>query len=76
MQMNQCSPHEAIAFLAQVHPLLDHPLTPSRQTLLMLAASNSSINLLKATLARKPSINMTDSIGRTAMHYAAAAGNL
>ena len=76
MQMNQCTPQQAMVFIAQIHPLLNHPLTPSKQTLLMLAASTSNNNLLKAALAHSPSTNSQDSIGRTALHYAAAVGSV
>ena len=41
----------------------------------MLSASISSVNLLKATLQYKPELHLKDSIGRTALHYAAAVGN-
>jgi len=72
--MNQCTPQVALAFLAQVHPVINSPLSPSKQTLLMLAASISSINLVKATLSYKPNVALKDSIGRTALHYSAAVG--
>jgi ankyrin repeat protein len=74
MQMNQCTPQNAIAFVNQVRPILNAPLTPSGQTLLMLAASISSINLVKAILSCKPNVKMRDSIGRSPLHYVAAVG--
>ena len=42
----------------------------------MLAASTSSLNLIKATLHFKPQLHLKDSIGRTALHYSAAVGNI
>lgn len=76
MQMNQCSPQNAMAFLNHVRPALNIPLTPSGQTLLMLAASISSVNLVKAILASKPDPSLRDSIGRTPLHYAASVGSI
>ena len=75
MQMNQCSPQAAISFLHKVRHLLNTPLTHSGQTLLMLAASTSSINLIKAALQYQPNTQLKDHIGRTALHYAAAVGS-
>lgn len=74
MQMNQCSPQTAAAFVNQVRPALNITLTPSGQTLLMLSASISSFNLAKAILACKPNVKIRDRNGRTALHYAAAVG--
>ncbi len=74
MQMTQCSPAAAHAFLAQVHPCLDLPLTPAGQTLPMLAASISSLPLLHAALPYRPNLSARDSLGRTALHYSAAVG--
>lgn len=76
MQMNQCTPQTAKAFLSQVKPIINYPLTPAGQTLLMLAASISSANLVMAILSNKPDIKAKDSIGRTALHYAAAVGSI
>lgn len=76
MQMNQCTPQQAMGFVTQIRPVLNHSLTPSKQTLLMLAASTSNLNLLKAALSHSPPANTPDSIGRTALHYAAAVGSL
>ncbi len=74
--MNQCNPQTAIAFLNQVRPVINTPLTHSGQTLLMLAASISSIHLVKALISFKPDVMIKDEIGRTALHYAAAVGNI
>jgi ankyrin repeat protein len=76
MQMNQCNPQTAMAFLNQVRPVLNVPLTPAGQTLLMLATSLSSINLVKAILSYKPDVKLKDSIGRSPLHYAASVGNI
>jgi len=76
MQMNQCTPQTAMAFVAQVHSIINMPLTPSGQTLLMLAASISSVNLVKAVISSKPNLQIKDSIGRTALHYAASVGSI
>lgn len=76
MQMPQCTPQDALSFVNRIRPVLNHPLTHSSQTLLMLAASISSINLVKAALHFQPHIHLKDSIGRTALHYAAAVGSL
>ena len=76
MQMNQCSPQTAAAFVSQVRPVLNSTLTPSGQTLLMLSASISSVNLAKAILSCKPNVKMRDRNGRTALHYAAAVGSI
>jgi ankyrin repeat protein len=76
MQMTQCTPQNALAFLQQVHPVINTPLTHSRQTLLMLAASISSTNLVQATLRFKPELHLKDSIGRSALHFAAAVGSI
>ena len=76
MQMTECTPQAAFSFLQQVHPVANAPLTHSRQTLLMLAASISSTNLVRATLHFKPDVNLKDSIGRTALHYSAAVGSI
>jgi ankyrin repeat protein len=76
MQMNQCTPQIALAFVAQVHSVINVPLTPSGQTLLMLAASISSVNLAKAVISYKPNFQIRDSIGRTALHYAASVGSI
>ncbi len=72
--MNQCTPQAALAFVNQVRPVLNVPLTSSGQTLLMLAASMSSINLVKAVLSCRPNVKMRDSIGRSPLHYTAAVG--
>ena len=74
MQMNQCTLQAAITFVNQVCPLINAQLTSSGQTLLMLAASMSSINLAKAILGCKPNVKMRDSIGRSPLHYSAAVG--
>lgn len=74
MQMNQCSPQTATAFVNQVRPALNSALTPAGQTLLMLSASISSLNLARAILSCKPNVKMRDRNGRTALHYAAAVG--
>jgi len=74
--MNNCTPQTALAFVAQVQPVLNLPLTPSGQTLLMLAASISSVNLVKAVISYKPNLQLKDSIGRTALHYAASVGSI
>lgn len=42
----------------------------------MLATSISSVNLVKATLHFKPELHLKDNIGRTALHFAAAVGNI
>jgi ankyrin repeat protein len=76
MQMNQCSPQTATAFVNQVRPVLNGTLTPSGQTLLMLSASISSVNLARAILSCKPNVKMRDRNGRTALHYAAAVGSI
>jgi len=76
MQMTQCTPQAALSFVSQVKPILNHPLTHSSQTLLMLAASISSLNLVKAALHYQPQLQLKDSIGRTALHYAAAVGSM
>lgn len=76
MQMTDCNQPKALHFLQQVHPFIDHPLTPSKQTLLMLAASISSLPLVTAILQHKPQIHAQDAIGRTALHFAAAVGSI
>lgn len=76
MQMNECTPQAAVSFISQVRTALDTPLTHSGQTIIMLAASVSSINLVRATLAHQPEVHLKDKIGRTALHYAAAVGNI
>ena len=76
MQMPKCTPQEALSFVNRIKPALNTALTHSAQTILMLAASISSINLAKATLHFHPQVNLKDSIGRTALHYAAAVGSL
>ncbi len=76
MQMNQCSPQVAVAFLNQVRPVINTPLTHSGQTLLMLASSISSIHLVKALISFKSDISAKDEIGRSALHYAAAVGSI
>lgn len=76
MQMNECTPQAAISFVSQTLPVLNSALTHSGQTLLMLAASVSSINLVRAALAHQPEVHLKDKIGRTALHYAAAVGNI
>lgn len=76
MQMADCSPQTALAFLNQIRPLINTPLTHSRQTILMLAASLSSLPLVQATLASHPQLHLTDAAGRTALHYAAAVGSI
>ena len=42
----------------------------------MIASSISSLNLVKATLQYKPQLQIKDSIGRTALHFAAAVGSI
>ena len=76
MQMNQCSPQSAMAFVNQVRPVINVPLTSTGQTLLMLASSLSAVNLVKAILNCKPNVNIKDSVGRSALHYAAAVGSI
>jgi ankyrin repeat protein len=76
MQMNQCSQVEAVNFLSHVYRLVDVPLTSSAQTLLMVACSIGSLNIVKAILSYKPNVNIKDSIGRLALHYAAAIGSI
>lgn len=76
MQMADCTPQAAFTFMNQVRPALNIPLTHSSQTLLMLAASISSTNLVKAALVCQPSLHLKDNIGRTALHYAASVGSI
>ena len=76
MQMADCSPQTAHSFISQVRPLLDAPLTHASQTLLMLAASLSSLPLVQAALSHRPQLSLTDTAGRTALHYAAAVGSI
>lgn len=42
----------------------------------MLAASISSINLVKALVSFKSDTTVKDEIGRSALHYAAAVGSI
>ena len=76
MQMAECTPQAALSFMGQVHPVLNAPLTHSGQTILMLAASISSVNLVRAALQYKPDLQARDSIGRTPLHYASAVGSI
>ena len=76
MQMAECTPQSALSFMNQAHPVLNHPLTHSGQTILMLAASISSVNLIKAALQYKPQLHIKDTIGRNPLHYAAAVGSI
>jgi len=76
MQMSQCSPEAAKNFVSQVKHVVDTPLTHSGQTLLMLSSSIGSLNLVVAILQHKPNIKSKDNIGRNALHYAAAVGNI
>ena len=76
MQMTQCTPPAALAFLQQIHPVINTPLTHSGQTLLMLAASISSLHLVQAALRFKPQVQLKDSIGRSTLHFTAAVGSI
>jgi ankyrin repeat protein len=76
MQMANCTSQNAHEFIAQVHPFMNTPLTHTQQTILMLAASISSLNLVKAILQYQPNPHQKDSIGRTALHYAASIGSI
>jgi ankyrin repeat protein len=74
--MNQCTSQAAIAFINQTHHLINTPLTNSGQTLLMVACSINSINLIRAAIGFKPNLNIKDNIGRTVLHYCAAIGSI
>lgn len=44
-------------------------------TAIHLAAANSHLNMVSVLIGFKADINIGDSMGRRALHYAAAAGN-
>jgi ankyrin repeat protein len=76
MQMNQCNQHEADSFLSKCSQYVNHPLTESGQTLLMVACSIGSLPIVNSCLKHGVNVLMRDTVGRNALHYAAAVGNI
>ena len=42
----------------------------------MLASSLGTVKVIKAILKSKPDVNATDTVGRTALHYACRRGDI
>ena len=76
MQMPNCTPAEALNFIGKALPFLNQPITPTGQTLLMVASSVGSYYIARECLLHGASVEMTDKNGRTALHYAASIGNI
>ena len=76
MQMPNCSPQEASQFIKIAIPFLNTNITPTGQTLLMIASSGGSYFIVRECLLHGSNINIKDSAGRNALHYAASVGNI
>ena len=76
MQMPNCTPAEAVTFIGKALPLLHDPITPTGQTLLMVASSIGSYHIARECLLHGAQANAVDINGRTALHYAASIGNI
>lgn len=76
MQMPNCNPAEALNFISRALPFLSHPITPTGQTLLMVASSVGSYYIARECLLHGATVDAIDNNGRTALHYAASIGNI
>lgn len=76
MQMPNCSEEEAMLFSGKAAQYLNERITPTGQTVLMIASSVGSYHLVRGCLLNGANPIMKDSAGRTALHYAAAVGSL
>lgn len=76
MQMNQCNQAEADVFLSKCRQYVNHSLTESNQTLLMVACSIGSLPIIKSCLKHGANVLLIDTVGRNALHYAASVGNI
>lgn len=76
MQMSNCTPAEAVNFIGKALPFLNDTITPTGQTLLMVAASVGSYYIAQECLLHGALVDAVDSTGRTALHYAASIGNI
>lgn len=76
MQMSNCTPAEAVNFIGKALPYLNHAITPSGQTLLMVAASVGSYYIARECLLHGAAVEAVDKNGRSALHYAASIGNI
>lgn len=76
MQMPNCSQEEASNFIKTALPLLNTTITPTGQTLLMIASSVGSYFIVRECLLQGSNIGIKDSAGRIALHYAASVGNI
>ena len=55
---------------------VDKPVQDPEITPLMLAASLGTAKVVKAILKSNPDVNATDTVGRTALHYACRRGDI
>ena len=76
MQMPNCSKEEAVNFVQAALPYLNTTITPTNQTLLMIASSVGSYFIVKHSIINGCHIGAKDTAGRTALHYAASVGNI
>ena len=76
MQMAKCTKQEAQIFVAESANYVNTTLTDSGQTMLMIASSISCFNIVEQCLLRGANVSVKDSIGRTALHYAASVGSI
>jgi len=74
--MNQCNQQESDNFLSKCSNYVNQPLTESRQTLLMVACSIGSLQIVNSCLKHGVNVFLRDTVGRSALHYAAAVGNI
>ena len=61
-------------FICNPEYLVDWPIA-NNMTAVMVAASEGTIEALQLILDQQPNLNIVDTIGRSALHFACAAGN-
>lgn len=76
MQMGKCNQQQAYQFVTESIDFINTPLTDSGQTMLMIASSISCFYIVQQCLQRGVNVQARDSVGRTALHYAASVGSI
>ena len=76
MKLSNCTPQEAVDYMSIASPYVHESLTPQNQNLLMVASSIGAYYVAKQCILLGVDLNRTDNVGRTALHYAAAIGDI
>lgn len=76
MKLSNCTPNDAVNFIKSAEDILFEPITPTGQDILMVASSVGSYFVVRQCLLHGAQANKQDSVGRTALHYAASIGNI